>query len=68
MHEAINMLKNLVANAPPDDWEPYDAFGDYVDTDVSNAGDVHGHGYTQGYWDAAKVVRKALKLLEAEDA
>ncbi len=66
-------LREIAAGSPPDDWEPYDRFGDhnghgkpgdddYVDeVDPSNSGDVHNHGRAVGRWSAAKIARATLR-------
>lgn len=69
-------LERISAGSPPSDWEPYPGCGEYagygerddpayVDTpDESNGGDMHSHGYSVGFWSAAKIARAALDAKE----
>lgn len=57
-----------IGEVPPEDWEPRDAFGDYQgygdlvdDVDLSNNGDVHSHGFAEGWWALAWRIRRALR-------
>ena len=63
--QAIDVLRKVIHSALPDDWEPYDKWGNYTGIDLSNSGDVHWHGYEEGYRAAAQKVQQALDLLEA---
>ncbi len=63
-------LEEIAKDAPPDDWKPYDSWGDYQgypglvdEVDESNGGDIHSHGCAVGRWKAAKIARKALRTI-----
>jgi hypothetical protein len=59
--EQLAALKQIAAlSTDPDNWQPYDSWGDMVDTDPSNNGDVRDFGLRLGYWYAAKIARAAL--------
>jgi Lar family restriction alleviation protein len=44
----------------PDDWQPYDNFGEPEDTDLSNSGDCIDFGSRRTRWHIAKIARSAL--------
>ncbi len=66
------LIREIIAEAAGDDWEPYDSWGDYVGygesgdavyveaVDQSNSGDVHAHGRAYGAWEIAKRLRVAI--------
>jgi hypothetical protein len=66
--ELEKALADIAKDSPPDDWEYFDEWGEWVGyeglvkgVDPSNSGDVHTHGWACGRWAAAKIARAALK-------
>lgn len=75
LREAVERIAQC---SPPDDWEPYDRWGepvgygklgdrDYVEH-PKGPGDEHDHGVAVGRWEAAKIARKALALCDETEA
>ena len=58
-----DFVETLARDGQPDDWEPYDAFGDPIDTDITNSGDMRDFGCELTRWAIAKRARAILKML-----
>lgn len=59
----VAALRDIAAlSDDPDDWQAFDDFGDPVDTDTSNGGDLRDHGARVGRLAAAKIARRALAV------
>lgn len=55
-----DFVEALARDGQPDDWQPYDAFGDPVSADITNSGDMCDFGGELARWQIARSARALL--------